>query len=211
MPLFYHLVIDKDTSLAIWKITEVEDFFTDKIRLRKEINHPHKRLQHLAGRYLLQFLEPNFPLDDILILDSNKPIASSHPIHFSISHCCDFAAAIVTRDHSAGIDLEMMASKIERIQDKFLNNREREILSLALDADQRRKILTIIWSAKESMVKWYGQGKVDFKKHLHIKDIDFSKCTVQARFEGSVQKNVTIHFQFFDTLCLTYFTESLSL
>ena len=29
---------------------------------KREISHPHKRLQHLAGRYLLPQLFENFPL-----------------------------------------------------------------------------------------------------------------------------------------------------
>ena len=73
MPLFYQHNINDHARLAVWHITEPEDFFLQKTHLQKEIRHPHKRLQHLAGRYLLKILHPEFPLHLIEIADSNKP------------------------------------------------------------------------------------------------------------------------------------------
>ncbi len=98
MPLFYQHNINQTAKLAVWNITEPEDFFLKKVRLQKEIHHPHKRLQHLAGRYLLQLLNPGFPLHLIEIADSNKPLLANEEFHFSISHCGDFAAAIVSEN-----------------------------------------------------------------------------------------------------------------
>jgi hypothetical protein len=37
------------------------------------VTHPLKRLQHLAGRFLLQFLCPGFPYELIRIADTAKP------------------------------------------------------------------------------------------------------------------------------------------
>ena len=74
MPLFYQHNINDSTRLAVWKITETEDFFLQKVSAGKEIIHPHKRLQHLAGRYLLQILHPDFPFDLIEIAESKKPL-----------------------------------------------------------------------------------------------------------------------------------------
>jgi hypothetical protein len=58
MPLFYQQHINQSTRLAIWKIEESESFFAETVPLKRDITHPHKRLQHLAGRYLLRFLFP---------------------------------------------------------------------------------------------------------------------------------------------------------
>jgi hypothetical protein len=30
------------------------------------------------------------------------------------------------------------------------------------------ELSTILWSAKESIFKWYGAGKVDFKNHMQL-------------------------------------------
>ena len=71
MPIFFQQDIDADTKLAVWKIEEEESFFA--VPLQREITHPHKRLQHLSGRYLLRFLFPEFPLDLIKIANTRKP------------------------------------------------------------------------------------------------------------------------------------------
>ena len=60
MPLFYQHNINDNTKLAVWYITENEDFFLEKVPLQTEVAHPHKRLQHLAARYLLEILQPGF-------------------------------------------------------------------------------------------------------------------------------------------------------
>ena len=51
MPLVYQQNINESTRLGLWHIAEKEDFFLNQVPLKKEITHPHKRLQHLAGRF----------------------------------------------------------------------------------------------------------------------------------------------------------------
>jgi len=46
---FYQRNINKSTKLAIWSIEELK-IFLSKVPLQREITHPNKRLQHLAGR-----------------------------------------------------------------------------------------------------------------------------------------------------------------
>ena len=96
MPLFFQHTINETTKLGIWHIEEEEDFFLAKVPLQKSITHPHKRLQHLAGRYLLQYLFPDFPYTEILIADTRKPYLPNDQYHFSISHCSDYAAVIIS-------------------------------------------------------------------------------------------------------------------
>lgn len=72
MALFYQQNINESTCLAIWKIEEPEDFFLQRVTLQREITHPNKRLQHLAGRYLLPFLFPDFPDADIEIANTRS-------------------------------------------------------------------------------------------------------------------------------------------
>ena len=104
MPIFFQQDIDENTRLAIWKIEEGEDFFLASVPLQRDITHPHKRLQHLAGRYLLKYLYPDFPIELIRIADTKKPYLEGEAYHFSISHCGDFAAAIVSSQKRVGVD-----------------------------------------------------------------------------------------------------------
>src|SRR6476620_10473041 len=115
MPIFYQQDIDTYTRLAIWKLEEAENFFLKKVPLQREITHPHKRLQHLAGRYLLKYLFPDFPTELIRIADTRKPFLEDEAYHFSISHCGDFAAVLVSKNCRVGIDIEITSEKVLRI------------------------------------------------------------------------------------------------
>jgi phosphopantetheinyl transferase len=171
--LFYQHTINANTALGIWAIEENEPFFSSIVPLERDIVHPHKRLQHLAGRYLLKHLFPDFPYNLIRIADTRKPFLSNDAYHFSISHCGDFAAAIVSKTKRVGIDIELVKPKVDMIKHKFLAENELIFLEesrmvFAGAAPPELTGLTLCWSAKESVYKWYGFGNVDFKKHIQL-------------------------------------------
>jgi phosphopantetheinyl transferase len=129
MPIFLQQDIDEDTRIAIWKIEEEASFFLKKVQPQRNVSHPHKNLQHLAGRYLLRYLFPDFPVQLIQIADTRKPYLEDEAYHFSISHCGNFAAAIVSRTNRVGLDAELYSEKVERIRHKFLGEKEMELLN----------------------------------------------------------------------------------
>jgi phosphopantetheinyl transferase len=170
MSLIHHQQINAATKIGVWHITEAENFFLQKVDIQRTITHPHKRLQHLAGRYLLAELFPDFPIELIKIADTRKPFLANEAFHFSISHCGDYAAAIVSTHNRVGVDIEIPHPKIERIKHKFITEKEKNILDI-VDAGEHN-ILTMAWSIKEAMFKWEGIGEVDFKKHMQIEAIN---------------------------------------
>ncbi|MEQ1554109.1 MAG: 4'-phosphopantetheinyl transferase superfamily protein [Ferruginibacter sp.] len=166
MPIIYKNKLNAFTKIGVWHITEAEDFFLQKVSLQRSITHPHKRLQHLAGRLLLLELYPDFPISLIQIAETRKPFLENDIFHFSISHCGNYAAAIVSTKNRVGVDIEIPQLKVERIQHKFLTVKDYIILS-----DIKKSCLlqlTFGWSIKEAMFKWQGIGEVDFKKHMKI-------------------------------------------
>jgi phosphopantetheinyl transferase len=128
VPVFYQHTINQTTKLGIWQIEEDENFFLAKVPLQQSITHPNKRLQHLAGRYLLQYLFTDFPYEEILIADTKKPYLPNEQYHFSISHCGNYAAAIVSSTCRVGIDIEIPSEKVERIAHKFIHEDEKQFL-----------------------------------------------------------------------------------
>src|SRR5438105_382426 len=112
MPIFFQQHINEHTRLGVWKIEEEESFFLEKVVPRRNVTHPRKKLQHLAGRYLLKYLFPEFPLELIRIADTHKPFLEDEAFHFSISHCNDYAAVIVSRENRVGVDVEKVTDKI---------------------------------------------------------------------------------------------------
>ena len=202
MPLFFQHPINEHTRLGIWKIEETEEFFRGNVPQHRDVTHPHKRLQHLAGRFLLQFLFPDFPYELIQIADTRKPYLPDEQYHFSISHCGDYAAAIVSSQRRVGIDVEIAVEKIVRIQDKFLNEKEKGQWS-KVNGQEAAAVTTLLWSCKEAVFKWYGDGAVDFKKHIQLFNQQESKETIDCFFSKN-ESELTVHYRRFDHLVLAW-------
>jgi 4'-phosphopantetheinyl transferase EntD len=201
MPLFYQQDINEHTRFGLWRIEESPDFFQESVPVSREISHPHKRLQHLAGRYLLRQLFPDFPMEMILIADTRKPFLADESFHFSISHCGNWAAAIVSRNERVGIDVESSSPRIMKVAAKFLDLSEIDLL-----IEQKVELsATLLWSAKESMYKWYGDGGIDFSEHLRLLPFNWGdEGLIPARFLKNGRQDLVVHYKIWDALCLSW-------
>ena len=169
MALFYQHNINENTRTGIWRIEEPEEFFLEKVPVKRDVSHPYKRLQHLAGRYLLPTLFEDFPMTEILIADTRKPFLPDVKYHFSISHSGNFAAALVSADQRVGVDIELVTPRLHTISHKFLSEEEKMFLKEWEDMSKMHlELTTVLWSAKESIYKWYGNGQLDFKQHMQL-------------------------------------------
>jgi len=209
MPLVYQQNINETTKLGVWHITEKEIFFITQVPLQRQISHPKKRLQHLAGRLLLKELYPGFPYNLIRIADTRKPFLENDAYHFSISHCGDYAAVIVSKKDRVGVDIEFFSAKVENLKDKFLSITEQETFA-AINNYQfsivNFQLLTMAWSIKEAIYKWYGHGGLDFKEHIHIEKISMTRKEGIAECRFLKQKDILlpVHFIFFNDNCLSW-------
>ncbi len=206
MPLVYQHTINSATKVGLWRIEEPEEFFLEKVPLKRDVSHPHKRLQHLAGRYLLPTLFEDFPLEEILIADTRKPFLPDEKYHFSISHCGNYAAAIVSSKQRVGVDIEQPTEKILRISQKFLTLEEKMFLDEQMSTAQLLQLATLLWSAKESMFKWFGDGGVDFREHMTIQNIEGND--EEGKLICSFQKfdplSLTVHYRFMNELVMSW-------
>ena len=215
MPLFFQQDINGSTRLAVWRILEDETFFLRQVPLQREITHPHKRLQHLAGRYLLQLLYPDFPMELIRIADTHRPFVADDSFHFSISHCGDTAAAIVSRSERVGIDVETATQRILRIRRKFLHPEEDawvddvDLQVFPDRPDDKRfspwHLPTLLWSAKEAVFKWHGDGAVDFSEHIRIRPFNMQMAgLMEASFRKDGQVGLSLDYRWLDDTCLCW-------
>lgn len=202
MPIFFQQQINESTRLGIWKIEETEEFFKGTVPQHRDVTHPHKRLQHLAGRFLLQYLFPGFPYELILIADTKKPYLANEQYHFSISHCGDYAAAIVSTSQRVGIDIEIPVEKILKLEDKFLSQDEKNNLQIEQSVEHIG-MATLLWSSKESVFKWYGEGGVDFRKQIQLKQQHKGNETLDCLFTKN-DSRLLIHYRIFDHLVLSW-------
>lgn len=207
MPLFYQQDINLTTRLGIWKIEEEADFFLRSVPLQREIAHPHKRLQHLAGRFLLPFLFPDFPYSEILIADTRKPFLQDEQYHFSISHCGDYAAAIVSATDRVGIDIEIITPRVDKIKHKFLHPDELNFVK-SYPLEKQICLLTLLWSCKEAMFKWWGRGDVDFSEVMRVLPFEMNLAgEMNAVFaKDSFHGSLLLHYQLTETTSLVWLT-----
>lgn len=208
MPLVYQQNINPYTRLGVWHIREPEPFFLDGVPLERNITHPHKRLQHLAGRFLLRELYPDFPYELIRIASTRKPYLENEAYHFSISHCGDYAAAMVSPRYRVGVDVEKITARVHRVQHKFLGTGELHLLQQlsASGISDDTTLLTLVWSMKESLFKWYGDGELDFREHLQLVSLHWASGQGYARCR--ILKNriteLDVHFLQFGQECLSW-------
>jgi phosphopantetheinyl transferase (holo-ACP synthase) len=204
MPLFYQQNINDSTRLAIWDLQEEEAFFGGFT----EIVHPQKRLQHLGGRYLLGYLFPSFDKAAIAIAASKKPFLPDGSHQFSISHCTQYAAALVSTSSRVGIDIEAITERVHRIRHKFLHATEHEMLEKnASELLRLTAQLTIIWSAKEAIFKWWGIGNIDFSEQMILDQMPVAQDGIlPAKFieKNGTEHPLVLHYKVLDAICLVW-------
>jgi hypothetical protein len=68
------------------------------------------------------------------------------------------------------------------------------------------QLLTLAWSIKETMFKWYGDGGVDFREHLHIKNISLhdNEFLAQCVLEKNEAVPLNPHGLIFNNNTLTW-------
>jgi 4'-phosphopantetheinyl transferase EntD len=68
------------------------------------------------------------------------------------------------------VDVEEPKEKIVSIANKFITEQEKSIFGMddSSTTSTNFRTPTLIWSAKESVFKWYGEGAVDFKQHIQL-------------------------------------------
>lgn len=172
MPLLRQWSPTTDSLAAIWQIeehTENELFFSRWRARDPEPNDlpklPRRRLEFLAGRYLLWQLENNFPLHQIAKDEHGKPRLPDNAFHFSISHSFPYIAALISPQKSCGIDIQRWHPRIRLLAPKFLSEREMGLFA------QSDELLTMAWSIKEAAYKWNGKRGIDFIRDIQIQDI----------------------------------------
>ena len=165
MPLYKEWSPDIHSLAAIWHIGEDEIFFRQATGIISAVKHPRKRIEHLAGRYLLQHLKEDFPLHHIAPDVHDKPRLPEDQYFFNISHSYPYVAAVISDIEECGIDIQTWHPRMAAIAHMFLSVSEQ-----ALCRNDAR-LMTLAWSAKEAAYKWYGRRGVDFIRDLPIQNL----------------------------------------
>ncbi|RYZ20728.1 MAG: 4'-phosphopantetheinyl transferase superfamily protein, partial [Chitinophagaceae bacterium] len=176
-----------------------------------------KRLQHLAGRYLLQYLFPDFPISLIKIAGTRKPYLENEAYHFSISHCSEYAAAIVSSTKRVGVDIEVPTLKVQKIMHKFLHEEELKMLSGEWTVVSGQSVniesietLTLLWNAKEAVFKWWSYGNVDFSEMIRLQPFLLQpEGMIEGAFVSDRVLPLQLHYKTFEGVSLAWIANDL--
>jgi hypothetical protein len=122
------------------------------------------------------------------------------------------------------VDIELVGQRVTNIRHKFLDageyilartgqgdgtlpasvERERQ----HADAYSDEELLTLLWSAKESIYKWYGNGKINFQDHIRLNGPVLGKkkdyLEMPFVFLKSAPVSLNVGAKFFDQAVLAW-------
>ena len=169
MPFKQKIRVDENTDLILWHITEsANDLSLLSVNIADEQTPRSKNNLHwMASRAIICSYFNDSPHIVLYKDEFNKPHleVGSQKYFISISHSFTFAAVIISKVRNCAVDIEKIDSRVQRVSSKFLHHSELESMQ-----GNESPILaaTLIWSAKETIYKWYGKKEVDFKNEMQI-------------------------------------------
>jgi phosphopantetheinyl transferase len=107
-----------------------------------------------------------------------------------------------------GIDVELVTPKVELVKNKFLTESELKLSEVANYKLQTSnyQLLTLFWSSKEAIYKWYGKGALSFKNNMKLDQLflENEQGIIDAHFIKDKRVDLKIEFRFFGKLCLAW-------
>lgn len=210
MSLVYLREIDSQTKFAIWRIEESDEDLLSKLQLDERekaklssFNKGKRRLHWLATRVLLRTLLNTSRYIDCPSDPNGKPYLANFPQKISLSHSFDYAAAMISTEGEVGIDMEIIKTKVERIQHKFLKPVE---LAFITQSDTRYEQLYACWCAKEAIYKLQGNSGVSFLNNMTIQPFEYQKQGVlKLELDTNLDRHTfEVHYEKFNEYMLAY-------
>lgn len=188
MAIVFHKKLPPEGEIGLWRIEEAERYFLEGLNLLpKEMDliermKGHRRLEWLAGRWLLHYMSGRKERGACLKDEYGKPYLENSLFDISISHSRELTA-VIAAPRAVGVDVQKLVGKIERIAHKYMRPEEMESLAPAT----RLAHLHVYWGAKESLYKAYGRRKLDFREHILVEPFDYDLA--QGTCFGTVKKD----------------------
>ena len=172
-------------TLAIWTLNESDEALhaqweqCGSSEVKPVIKSARRNREWLASRLLMHHM--NVP--KLTYLLNGKPVLPAGQL--SISHC-DNLVALVLADSPVGIDVQQPTEQIRTILTKFCSPAEQARLMSASHADPTSALrdMTIIWSAKEAIFKFWGEN-VAFAEHIEIAPFTGDDARITAHYKGA--------------------------
>lgn len=138
-----------------------------RIIKKKQLN---KRIASLHGYLLLhQILQEqhNTSLDNLVFLESGKPILEDSNLFFNISHSQDLVGLVVSTAGAVGLDIEAFRI-FENITSAFSFFSELEQQAILSASNPNEKLIEF-WSKKEALIKLLGNQMFDIAAQTDVR------------------------------------------
>lgn len=168
MPFERQIDVSMHQKVAVWKIeesveqlkhllgvSEKDEALVNSFRLDK------RKKEWLASRLLLKEILGFYP--ELSYEDNGKPSLDNGSSYISISHTDGFAAVSVS-DRPTAIDIEKCEARVEKVANRFVHPDEAAYIT----GHSKLGYLTVLWSAKEALYKYYNVYGVVFKEQFKI-------------------------------------------
>lgn len=190
--------------MALWRISESKEELMDLLQpetsqFLENIHAEQKQLQRIASRILVKQLIG--PSADIVYDEFRKPLLKEGNAHVSISHSSDVVAVMVSTKQPVGIDVELVAPKIERIKYKFMQEWEVDSIPPSRLLEQ----LYVYWCAKEALYKRLQVPGISFRNGIYVAPFELhSQGTLSAKVKYTSQYELTAYYELFDNYVFVY-------
>jgi len=180
MSLIFEKQVNKNVLILVWKIVEEVEYLKSEIYEQlnlddkyyfENINNIRRRKEWLIVRILLKQKLENY--ECILYDFNNKPYLKSG-IKISISHSVDFVGIILSSNQEVAIDIEQISERSEKIKHKFMSKNEIK----NIDISDINLSYTILWSAKETLYKMYGEKNLIFNENIIIQKFNLKSDNI---------------------------------
>ncbi len=214
MPLFQTIHTPQNATIGLWRIEESLGDLQQRLppntlqQIRfQEISSVRRQKEWLATRTLIRQLLPDNEQMEIIYDAYGKPSLDQNSRQLSITHSSHFAAVILHPHQNLGIDIEPIHPRILRMKHKFISEKE----AAQIEGDELF-LLTLYWSAKESLYKLYGKKELRFKENLQIHGhfkIEDAGIEAEGYLEASIckgdfQLQTKVYYQQIEGNILTY-------
>ena len=123
------------------------------------INHPEKKLEFAASRYLKHDLFGNVNIE----YDSTGAPGIKDVGYISISHCNSHVVLATCTEHLIGVDIEEIRQKSVLTSRRFITDNEKLIFDQTNEKD-----MSLLWSFKECLYKLSDRNQLLFQRDILV-------------------------------------------
>jgi 4'-phosphopantetheinyl transferase len=147
----------------------------DELARAQRFRFERDRLRFVAGRGLLrQILASYLNVAPNAVrfgyTENGKPYLQSHPaLHFNLSHAAEVLVVAVARDRQLGVDVEVLPLDVadDGVEKLVFCSAEKAALE-RVDATERPRLFTRLWTRKEAYIKADGRGMSLRLDHIDV-------------------------------------------